>query len=148
MTREEAVKWMEEAIQDTNTYWDSCSEALQKELNEQREVFLLAIDAMLHTDRKQKLEAENMELKERIIHWQKYMAPTREQVEKVWRGEWRLIRGLSEYYCSRCGEEFEICAYNKYKYQFCPHFCPHCGAPMTDEAVQIVMERLEAMKDG
>ena len=33
MTREEAIKWMEEAIQDTNTYWDSCSEALQKELS-------------------------------------------------------------------------------------------------------------------
>lgn len=83
MTREEAIKWMEEAIQDTNTHWDSCSEALQKELNEQREVFLLAIDALLHADRKQKLEAENMELKERIINWRKHTVPTREQVEKV-----------------------------------------------------------------
>ena len=27
-------------------------------------------------------------------------------------------------------------------------FCPHCGAPMTDEAVQMVMERMEALKDG
>ena len=28
-------------------------------------------------------------------------------------------------------------------------FCPSCGAPMTDEAVQMVMERLEeALKDG
>lgn len=27
-------------------------------------------------------------------------------------------------------------------------FCPYCGAPMTDEAVQMVMEKLEAMKDG
>ena len=27
-------------------------------------------------------------------------------------------------------------------------FCAHCGAPMTDEAVQMVMERLEALKDG
>lgn len=27
-------------------------------------------------------------------------------------------------------------------------FCPACGAPMTDEAVDMVMERLEAMKDG
>lgn len=24
-----------------------------------------------------------------------------------------------------------------------PNFCPHCGAPMTDEAVEIIMERLE-----
>lgn len=83
MTRAEAIKWMEEAIQDTNTYWDSCSEALQKELNEQREVFLLAIDAILHADRKQKLEAENMKLKERIINLRKHTVPTREQVDKV-----------------------------------------------------------------
>ena len=69
---------------------------------------------------------------------------SREQVEKAWRGEWRSIHGLSEYYCSRCGEEFEIHAYDKDKYQF----CPHCMAPMTDDAVQMVMERMEALKDG
>lgn len=67
---------------------------------------------------------------------------SREQVERM-RGEWRSIHGLSEYYCSRCGEEFEIHAYDKEKYRF----CPHCMAPMTDEAVQMVMERLEALKD-
>ena len=24
-------------------------------------------------------------------------------------------------------------------------FCPYCGAPMTDEAVEMVMERMEAL---
>ena len=67
---------------------------------------------------------------------------SRERMERM-RGEWRSIHGLSEYYCSRCGEEFEIHAYDKGKYRF----CPHCMAPMTDEAVQMVMERLEALKD-
>ena len=67
---------------------------------------------------------------------------SREQVGRM-RGEWRSIHGLSEYYCSRCGEEFEIRAYDKEKYRF----CPHCMAPMTDEAVEMVMERLEALKD-
>lgn len=67
---------------------------------------------------------------------------TREQVERM-RGEWRPIPGLSEYYCSRCGEEFEIHAYDKDKYQF----CPYCMAPMTDEAVDVVMDRLEALQD-
>lgn len=143
-TREEAIKWMEEAIQDINTHWDSCSEALQKELNEQREVFLLAIDAILRADRKQKLEAENMELKERIIHWQKYMAPTREQVDKVWRGEWVHTHSSDNFWtevwkCSHC--DFED------NYGECFDFCPFCGAAQTDEAVQMVMERLEAMKD-
>ena len=136
MTREEAAKWLEETIQDINTHWDSCSEALQKELNEQREVFLLAIDAILRADRKQKLEAENMELKERIIHWQKYMAPTREQ---VWNG------------CTYCMND--ICSLLNWKYGLdyvLPNykFCPMCGRPLTDEAVQMVMERLEALKDA
>ena len=27
-------------------------------------------------------------------------------------------------------------------------FCEVCGAPMTDKAVDMVMERLEALKDG
>ena len=26
--------------------------------------------------------------------------------------------------------------------------CPHCGAPMTDEAMQMVMERLEKLKNA
>ena len=48
------------------------------------------------------------------------------------------------YYCSGCGESFEIHSYDKEKYRF----CPYCMSPMTDEAVDMVMERLEALKDG
>lgn len=51
MTREEAIKWLEETIQDTDTYWESCSEALQKELDEQKEVFLLALSALCPVSR-------------------------------------------------------------------------------------------------
>ena len=28
------------------------------------------------------------------------------------------------------------------------NFCPHCSRPLTDEAVEMVMERMEALKDG
>ena len=149
MTREEAIKWMEEAIQDTNTYWDSCSEALQKELNEQREVFLLAIDAILRADRKQKLEAENMELKERIINWRKYMVPTREQLDKVWRGEWVHPHWANSVHCmdcNRCGKEAYHRLFRGARDYYL--FCPHCGAPMTDEAVEMVMKRMKELKDG
>ncbi len=89
---------------------------------------------------------------------------TREQVEKM-RGEWvakhrhrggfRRATGVDdmgelrtitidercEYddrYCSRCGKQSPDNFLN---------FCGYCGAPMTDEAVQMVMERLEAMRD-
>lgn len=46
------------------------------------------------------------------------------------------------YYCSGCGESFEIHSYDKKKYRF----CPYCMSPMTDEAVEVVMERLETMR--
>jgi rubrerythrin len=62
--------------------------------------------------------------------------PTREQVEKVWRGRWQ--RGTKDWVCSRCGRS----------HTFVKSFCPNCGAPMTDEAAQMVMRRLEALKDG
>ena len=76
---------------------------------------------------------------------------TREQVEKM-RGEWlNFYNDFSTAECSKCGELFDVSdtnenlkvlfdAFKKY-YQF----CPSCGAPMTNKAVDIVMERLEAL---
>lgn len=46
MTREEAIKWMEKAIQETERDFDLCSPALQKELTERKEVFETAIAAL------------------------------------------------------------------------------------------------------
>ena len=46
MKIEEAVKWMEEAIQETTECFEECSPALQKELIEQKEVFELALTAL------------------------------------------------------------------------------------------------------
>ena len=72
---------------------------------------------------------------------------TREQVEKVWRGEWMFPIFADQKdakdlrcQCSECGSIETPLARHR--------FCPSCGAPMTDEAVDMVMERLEAMKDG
>ena len=70
---------------------------------------------------------------------------SREQVEKVWRGEWRLDEEESKkhvepiYVCTRC-ENFEAWG-NTEK----TNFCGYCGAPMTDEAVDIIMRRLETL---
>ncbi len=69
---------------------------------------------------------------------------SREQVEKVWRGEWNYSHTTETDHfavvkCSKCGHEaFAIALYVKDG-----NFCPACGAPMTDEAVEMVMERLE-----
>ena len=62
----------------------------------------------------------------------------REQMEKAWRGQWVKCKHADYYVCNKCstvsktGED---------------EFCKSCGAPMTDEAVEIVMERLEALNE-
>ena len=68
---------------------------------------------------------------------------SREQVEEVWRGEWKhylppLGAGDVQCRCTRCGRTPDVET----------PFCAWCGAPMTGEAVEMVMERLEALKDG
>ena len=76
---------------------------------------------------------------------------SREQVERM-RGEWIGFRGekveIDEYgcpvdwaMCSVCREYLTASE----EYSCNGHFCPNCGAPMTDEAVEKVMERLEAL---
>jgi len=59
---------------------------------------------------------------------------SRERVEKVWRG-CEKCNGAGEY--SRYAENLTKTLLAKY--------CPHCGRPLTDEAVDMVMERLEAL---
>ena len=69
---------------------------------------------------------------------------SREQVEKVWRGEWIGMTdddGCTWQECSRCEHDLD-------SMEEAQNFCPACGAPMTDEAVEMVMERLEALNDG
>lgn len=61
--------------------------------------------------------------------------PTREQVEKV-RGEW-----TTDGVCSRCG--FDAMYYKGVPVQVRTNYCPTCGSPMTDKAVDMVMERME-----
>lgn len=97
MTREEAIKFAEHAVNMTNI----------PEVKEFYRMFAAALRPV-----------------------------SREQVEKVWRGKWQ--RGTKDWVCSRCGRS----------HTFVKSFCPNCGAPMTDEAVQMVLERLEAMKNG
>lgn len=65
---------------------------------------------------------------------------SREQVEKVWRGEWEVDEFGHK--CSKCGEYLPSGDDDIF-----PQFCPNCGDAKTDEVMQMVMERLEAMRD-
>ena len=64
---------------------------------------------------------------------------SREQVEKAWMG------------CKYCDEEWGTCNPITNRFTMPPRggirFCPMCGRPLTDEAVEMVMERLEVLHD-
>lgn len=61
---------------------------------------------------------------------------TREQVEKM-RGEWvQVAYELAHLKCSECNHSIN-------RFYGVSEFCPSCGAPMTDEAVDILWKRLE-----
>lgn len=77
---------------------------------------------------------------------------SREKIEKVWRGEWvGSADGYADgelvydtWTCSECGYVID----EEDDPDMLPQFCPKCYAAMTDKAEDIVMERLEALKDA
>lgn len=77
---------------------------------------------------------------------------SREQVEMVWMGKWiGSADGYADgelvydtWICSECGHVID----EEDDPDMLPQFCPKCYAAMTDEAVEMVMERMEALKDG
>ena len=95
---------------------------------------------------------------------------SREQVEKVW-GSCKVCNGEMTLYqhtnttkllmgtfgkaamlateCNACPPHADCCMKGiLVNSVFIINFCPECGRPLTDEAVQMVMQRLEALKDG
>ena len=68
---------------------------------------------------------------------------SREQVEKAWRGECDCTKAKA--CCTCCSMRCQYCiGQAEYKQA---SFCMKCGRPLTDEAVEMVMERLEALND-
>ena len=74
---------------------------------------------------------------------------SREQVEKAWKGDWKFepdIYDCGTYVCSKCGEPWTLIDGTPVENNM--NFCPVCGAAQTDEAVQMVIDRMEGMENG
>ena len=123
MTREEAIEELERLLR----HWDDLENDKRCFWGYDKEAVALALSALRPV--------------------------SREQVEKM-RGEWIDIEGekvrVDKYgqpygwaQCSACEEYLTASD----EYPCIGHFCPNCGAPMTDKAVDMVMERLEALRD-
>ena len=111
MTREEAIEELERLLR----HWDDLENGKRCFWGYDNEAVALALSALRPV--------------------------SREQVEKVWRGEWEEERfageleGWQHRECGRHSTEKSM-------------WCPKCGKAMTDKAVDMVMERMEALKDG
>ena len=87
----------------------------------------------LQNEIQEKLRPQIMELVQSISALRPV---SREQVEKAWRG-CEKCNGAGEY--SRYAENLTKILLAKY--------CPHCGRPLTDEAVDMVMEKINNMEE-
>ena len=67
----------------------------------------------------------------------------RKKVENIWRGEWVEDDDGDGRHCSRCGADY---CYTEIMEER-DGFCSSCGAANTDKAMDILMERLEALRD-
>lgn len=117
MTREEAIEYFKMKV--------SAREAIGNDIGTDYEAYKIALTALRPV--------------------------SRERVEKAWRGEWmgsgdgyadgELVYDIWE--CSHCGYVID----EEDDPDMLPQFCPKCYAAMTDEAVQMVMERMEALHE-
>ena len=116
MTREEAIEELERLLR----HWDLIDEGIYDLSEHDKDAVDIALSALRPV--------------------------SREQVEKVWPGC---------PYCKEDGEGYvqKFGAYSIHNGELTTghckpqkiKFCPHCSCPLTDEAVEMVMERMEAL---
>ena len=103
-----------------------------------REEAIYTIERLAHTEAKWPGTEDTLEALDMALSALRPVS--REQVEKVWRGTWKhylppLGAGDVQCRCTRCGRTPDVET----------PFCAWCGAPMTGEAVNILLKRLEAL---
>lgn len=105
--------------------------------------------ALFHTESEQNKMVDYSKIIETLEFAAAALRPvSRERVEQVWRGylQYHGATGtdnLAVVKCSRCGAKIYEITVDLSERKFC--LC--CGAPLTDEAVEIVMERINKMEE-
>lgn len=100
MKIEEAIEWMEEAVQETTECFEQCSPSLQKELVMQKEVFELAITALRSMpEAGETLSLEQLKQMDGKPVW---------IVEYPDWGHWELSEDAEDYLCDRDTELYGL----------------------------------------
>ena len=120
MTREEAIKSLQNIIE----YWTYKPTEV--------EAAKMAIDALRPVSR------------EKVEKMRGVWIPVRESEITGWDPALAGYDPIGGYVCSQCKTGATLDCNDEFALD---NFCPACGAPMTDEAVQMVMERMEALND-
>lgn len=130
------LRYIEEELVDALMYCEWVRDKLQEKVEKVGGDCIMATDAL----RPVSLEKADDDdpVSQRLVNMAKNVvrSHTLERIEKVWRGQWVKCKHADYYVCNKCstvsktGED---------------EFCKSCGAPMTDEAVEMVMCRLEAL---
>ena len=142
MTREEAIEWMEETIQDAEKLLDKCSPELKEEILEQNEVFKIAITALRSMQEageplrlEQLREVPHGKIKDSTLQnianrANEIASPPAHIDRSKWTAEWVPMTdddGCVWLECSAC--EYDLDSLEE------PHpFCPSCGRAMMPEA--------------
>ena len=113
MTREEAIEELERLLR----HWDLIDEGIYDLSEHDQDAVEIALSSLRPV--------------------------SREQVEKVWKGEWIIQQDEHREFTKKCPK----CGFPISGWWGADKFCANCGAPMTDEAVDMVMERLEKLKN-
>ena len=103
-----------------------------------REEAISIIERVIHTEAKWPGTEDTLEALDMALSALRPVS--REGVEKAWRGEWKhylppLGAGNIQCRCTKCGRTPDVET----------PFCAWCGAPMTGEAVNILLKRLEEL---
>ena len=140
MTREEAIKRIDEQykICEEFYYLSANPEKDYPGVMSYMEALAVAISALRPVSR-ERVERIRGEWVAKHRHWGGFRRVT--GVDDMGERRTITIDERCEYddrYCSKCGKQSPDNFLN---------FCGYCGAPMTDEAVQMVMERLNKLEE-